>query len=94
MFHAGPHADYHRPSDTVEKIDPNGLEKIVRFVFRVAAELADGTGPTCDSSLSADRTPKLIFPPMLHGSFFNPLARRSSAIRSSRWQPTAATQGY
>ena len=25
---SGPHADYHRPSDTPDKIDPEGLEKV------------------------------------------------------------------
>ena len=40
MFHTGPHSDYHRPSDTAQKIDAEGLEKVVRFTFKLAAELA------------------------------------------------------
>ena len=47
MFHTGPHSDYHRPSDTAQKIDAEGLEKVVRFTFKLAAELAQrGRGLT------------------------------------------------
>lgn len=45
MFHTGPHSDYHRPSDTAQKIKPEGLEKVVRFVFQAVAELADRPQP-------------------------------------------------
>lgn len=45
MFHTGPHSDYHRPSDTAQKIEPQGLEKVVRFVFQAVAELADRPRP-------------------------------------------------
>lgn len=45
MFSTGPHLDYHRPSDTPEKINGEGLEKIVRLIFRTAATLADRAEP-------------------------------------------------
>jgi hypothetical protein len=45
MFFTGPHADYHRPSDTAEKINAEGLQTVVRLVFRTAAALAQRVEP-------------------------------------------------
>jgi hypothetical protein len=45
MVFTGPHADYHRPSDTADKVSAEGLEKVVKFVFRTAAWLADRPDP-------------------------------------------------
>ena len=45
MFSTGPHLDYHRPSDTPEKINRGGLEKVVRLIFRTVAKLADRAEP-------------------------------------------------
>lgn len=52
MFHTGLHADYHRPSDDVEKINVDGMQRIVRLMIGVVAELADepvvsGFRPLC-----------------------------------------------
>jgi membrane-associated protease RseP (regulator of RpoE activity) len=48
MFFTGPHADYHRPSDTADKVSGEGMEKVVRLVYRVVAEFADRSDPlTC-----------------------------------------------
>jgi hypothetical protein len=41
MFFTGAHEDYHRPSDTAEKIAPQGLEKVTRLVFRTAQRLEE-----------------------------------------------------
>ncbi|MFQ5560444.1 MAG: M20/M25/M40 family metallo-hydrolase, partial [Nitrospinota bacterium] len=41
---AGPRADYHRPSDTVEKIDAKGMVKIADFVREAVVYLADREG--------------------------------------------------
>jgi membrane-associated protease RseP (regulator of RpoE activity) len=38
----GAHADYHRPGDTPEKLDYDGLVAIARLAFRVAREAAEG----------------------------------------------------
>jgi Zn-dependent M28 family amino/carboxypeptidase len=35
------HIDYHRPSDTVEKIDTDKTARVARFVFRLTHEVAD-----------------------------------------------------
>jgi len=40
----GAHADYHRPSDTVEKIDPEGLAAVARLAHRAAREAAERDG--------------------------------------------------
>jgi hypothetical protein len=45
MFFTGPHADYHRPSDTPEKINAEGLQTVVRLAFRTAATLAQRVEP-------------------------------------------------
>jgi hypothetical protein len=36
FFFTGTHSDYHRPSDTWEKINYEGEERVVRYVYRVA----------------------------------------------------------
>ena len=45
MFFTGAHEDYHRPSDTPEKLDPQGLEKVARLVFRTAQRLEERPTP-------------------------------------------------
>jgi hypothetical protein len=37
----GPHADYHRPSDTAEKVDAGGLAEVARLASRLAREAAE-----------------------------------------------------
>jgi aminopeptidase N len=50
----GPHLDYHRPSDTAEKIDPEGLVKVASVAKEVVEYLAGREGPM-DSTLGAGR---------------------------------------
>ncbi|HTM10025.1 MAG TPA: M20/M25/M40 family metallo-hydrolase, partial [Verrucomicrobiae bacterium] len=45
MFFTGPHEDYHRPSDTADKINAEGLEKVARLVFRTASRLDERPAP-------------------------------------------------
>ena len=40
FYFGGMHEDYHKPTDDIEKIDFNKLEKISRFIFLTAWELA------------------------------------------------------
>ena len=42
---SGPHFDYHRPTDTVEKIDPEGLLKVASVAKEVIEYLASREGP-------------------------------------------------
>ncbi len=41
FFFTGPHADYHRPSDTWEKVNAEGLRRVAEAAHRVAARIAD-----------------------------------------------------
>ncbi|HEX8287883.1 MAG TPA: M20/M25/M40 family metallo-hydrolase [Pyrinomonadaceae bacterium] len=50
----GSHADYHQPSDSVEKIDFAQMEKITRTIFATGWELANrATRPKVDKPLAA-----------------------------------------
>lgn len=41
---AGVHEDYHRPSDHVEKIDPDKAARVTRLIFHTVREIADDPG--------------------------------------------------
>ncbi|HEX4998388.1 MAG TPA: M28 family peptidase [Terriglobia bacterium] len=41
FFFTGLHADYHRPSDTADKINPTGAIEVVTLAYRVALRIAD-----------------------------------------------------
>ena len=41
FFFTGPHADYHRPSDTWDKVDADGLRTVTTIAYRVVRALAD-----------------------------------------------------
>jgi len=46
FFHTGNHPDYHRPSDTADKIDAGGMAKIAAVGAHVGERLAGGPRPT------------------------------------------------
>ncbi|MGW8256243.1 MAG: M28 family peptidase [Thermoguttaceae bacterium] len=41
MLHTGMHENYHRPSDTADKINAEGLGRVVRLLFGVVYELSE-----------------------------------------------------
>ena len=45
FFHSGSHADYHRPSDTADKIDAAGMAKIADLGRLVIARIGGGSRP-------------------------------------------------
>jgi hypothetical protein len=45
FFHTGSHADYHRPSDTADKINADGMARTAAVAARLVAELASGPRP-------------------------------------------------
>ncbi|MFQ5989385.1 MAG: M28 family peptidase [Candidatus Methylomirabilales bacterium] len=45
FFFTGPHTDYHRPSDTFDKINAGGLARVTHMVYRVVADLANRANP-------------------------------------------------
>ena len=44
FFFSGLHADYHKPSDTADKIDSVDAAKLLDYVADIATHLADGSG--------------------------------------------------
>lgn len=60
FFFTGVHEDYHRPSDTVDRIRFEGLERLTRLVADVVADLADR-----DVRLAYTDPPALPRPPLL-----------------------------
>jgi aminopeptidase YwaD len=45
FFHTGPHADYHKPTDTADKIDTAGMTRIAALGAAIAERLAGGERP-------------------------------------------------
>lgn len=57
FYFDGVHEDYHRPSDTVDKIDFRKMEKVARTVFATASELANSPSrPRMDKHLPQELT--------------------------------------
>ena len=53
FFYTGRHADYHRMSDTVERLDVAGLVDVARMVLRTILALENGDS----HHFSSDRAP-------------------------------------
>jgi len=45
FFHTGSHDDYHRPTDTSDKIDPDGMARVAAIAARVIERLAADARP-------------------------------------------------
>ncbi|HSD50711.1 MAG TPA: M28 family peptidase [Candidatus Methylomirabilis sp.] len=45
FFFTGPHEDYHRPSDTPDKINAAGMERVLRLIAGVLRSVVDGPAP-------------------------------------------------
>jgi hypothetical protein len=41
MLHTGLHGDYHRPSDDVEKLNVDGMQRVARLLFGLTVEVAN-----------------------------------------------------
>jgi len=44
-FFTGTHEDYHRPSDTADKIDADGIDRVVDYADRIVTRVADAAEP-------------------------------------------------
>ncbi|MBI3892184.1 MAG: M28 family peptidase [Candidatus Wallbacteria bacterium] len=53
FFFTGPHTDYHRPTDTADKINANGEAQVLEAIGKVVATLAAGKAPTFARAKSA-----------------------------------------
>ncbi len=58
FFFTGPHEDYHRPSDTPDKIDARGMEQVVRLIAGVLRRLADGPEPVIFARAAPSTPPR------------------------------------
>ena len=57
FFYTGPHGDYHRPSDTWDKINGPGLRTVATLTYRVVRELADATDRPAFARVTAPAGP-------------------------------------
>jgi Zn-dependent M28 family amino/carboxypeptidase len=67
FFFTGPHGDYHRPSDTPDKINADGLRRVVAVAYRVVRGLADR-----DDRLPFVDAPVAAAPPAGGGGGYGP----------------------
>jgi len=44
FFTSGTHADYHQPSDVLQRIDTEKASRLVRYVFHLTAAVANEPG--------------------------------------------------
>jgi hypothetical protein len=44
-FFTGGHEDYHRPTDTADRVDSAGIDRIVRYATAIVTRVADGVEP-------------------------------------------------
>jgi hypothetical protein len=51
----GNHPDYHRPSDTAEKVDAAGIARVVDFVLPVIADVASASAPVAFTRVAAEK---------------------------------------
>jgi len=58
MLHTGLHGDYHRPSDTPEKIDSEGIHRISQLLFRVIDQV--GSAPQLGGFRAAARREAVV----------------------------------
>jgi aminopeptidase N len=54
----GPHADYHRPGDTLDKLDLDGMAEISEVVREVAGYLAERTDPLTITIAGMESAPR------------------------------------
>jgi aminopeptidase YwaD len=51
----GAHSDYHRPTDTPDRVNAAGIEKVAEFMERVLAGLTDSEAPVTFVRVAADK---------------------------------------
>jgi hypothetical protein len=52
-FFTGTHEDYHRPSDTADRVDAEGIDRVVRYATRIIASVADASDPPTFAKVEA-----------------------------------------
>ena len=66
QFFVGPHKDYHRPTDTIDKIDPAGLVKTATVAKETLVYLADRKEPMTFTGEAKDIVPSSDVPMKQH----------------------------
>ena len=88
------HADYHRPSDTADKIDVAGLAKVAAFVREGIAYLAERPEPLTNTirppSPKPQAVPACVQPPAPSAATASAAGRRSARCRTSRSRALAS----
>ncbi|HEV2969820.1 MAG TPA: M20/M25/M40 family metallo-hydrolase [Pirellulales bacterium] len=56
MLHTGLHSDYHRPSDTADKINSAGMREVAQLAFRTALDLAEADSVAAFRDRSREET--------------------------------------
>jgi hypothetical protein len=70
FFHTGRHGDYHRPSDTVDKVNTAGLARIAALAVRVVSRLSESSRP---QYVTVPRPPRVVAS-QSDGAFFGVMA--------------------
>ena len=52
-FFTGTHEDYHRPSDTSDRVNAEGIDRVVRYATRIIASVADASEPPAFAKVEA-----------------------------------------
>lgn len=58
QFFSGPHSDYHRPTDTIDKIDSDGLVKVATVVKETLVYLSEREEPMAFTGKTKDKSKK------------------------------------
>jgi hypothetical protein len=66
QFFVGPNIDYHKPTDTIDKIDPAGLVKTATVVKETLVYLADRKEPMTFTGKAKDIVPSADVPKQQH----------------------------
>lgn len=70
FFFTGPHEDYHRPSDTPDKINAPGLARVTRLVAGVLHRIADNDTPVTFARVERSSPPRARGSGASYGPYF------------------------
>ena len=75
-FFTGTHSDYHRPSDTADKINAEGMERVTELVTDIALAVAEADAPPKYQEAKGRSRP--IVKPTAHTSAAFPISRKTN----------------
>ena len=96
-FFTGAHEDYHRPTDTAEKLNYEGLERIAKFAQQIVLDLASAPErpdfARVERSDSRRRLARDVARVSRHDSGLHHRGERREAQRRARRQPGGERRG-